>query len=286
MSTGWFAPHILWKHNRQLCDGRECVKCSLSYGRPPQLWRSGSYLDSCAAHVDAFTTLSESCAARHREFGFSYPMQVLQPFLSAAPEDEGGGELPTATRPYCLFAGRLEETKGLQDVIPLFDDNSPAELWIAGAGAYEPELRKLAQGRKTVRFLGYQRFANLRRLYRGARVVVMPSLCYEVFPMVVLEAFREGVPVIARARGPFPEILTSSQGGLLFETQQELRGALDLALHDNDVRERLSNNARNAFEQNWTEEAGLNRYFAFIEQLAQKRGKHTLAGVAQEAVTA
>ena len=104
--------------------------------------------------------------------------------------------------------------------------------------------------------------------------------------MVVLEAFREGVPVIARSRGPFPEILASSQGGLLFESEQELRGALDLALHDDAVRERLSNNARNAFEQNWTEAAGLNRYFAFIEQLAQQRGQHALAGVAQEAVTA
>ncbi|HEU0221820.1 MAG TPA: hypothetical protein VFR34_06355, partial [Paracoccaceae bacterium] len=33
-----------------------------------------------------------------------------------------------------------------------------------------------------------------------------PSRCYEVFPMVVLEAFREGTPIVARDLGPYPEI--------------------------------------------------------------------------------
>jgi glycogen synthase len=57
-------------------------------------------------------------------------------------------------RPYFLFAGRLEAIKGLQDVIPHFDDEAEAELWIAGSGDYEPQLRKLAASSPRVRFLG------------------------------------------------------------------------------------------------------------------------------------
>ena len=276
--------HILWRHNREICTGRECLRCAMHYQRPPQPWRASSLLDQCAEHVDAFTTLSQSCVDRHHEFGFKPPMQVIPPFLSEARDDDS--PLPAPAKPYCLFAGRLEHTKGLQDVIPMFDDDSPAELWIAGAGAYEDALRKLAAGRKNVRFLGFQSFGNLRRLYRGARVTLMPSLCYEVFPMVVLESFREGAPIIARNRGPFPEIINSSQGGLLFDTPEELRGALDLVLRDDAVRERLSRRASDAFERNWTEAAGLSRYFGLIVNLARQRGKTALMRAFGQAVPA
>ena len=30
--------HVLWRHNKELCTGRECVRCQLTYRRPPQLW--------------------------------------------------------------------------------------------------------------------------------------------------------------------------------------------------------------------------------------------------------
>ena len=31
--------HVLWRHNREVCTGRQCFRCSLHYRRPPQLWR-------------------------------------------------------------------------------------------------------------------------------------------------------------------------------------------------------------------------------------------------------
>ena len=31
--------HVLWRHGRELCTGRECLRCTLRYQRPPQLWR-------------------------------------------------------------------------------------------------------------------------------------------------------------------------------------------------------------------------------------------------------
>ncbi len=37
--------HILWRHNRELCTGRECLRCVLNYRRPPQLWRHTSLLE-------------------------------------------------------------------------------------------------------------------------------------------------------------------------------------------------------------------------------------------------
>ena len=181
-----------------------------------------------------------------------------------APKDSPSRDLPRPTRPYCLFVGRLEATKGLQDVCIAIRRRWPGGFWIAGAGSYEGELRRLAAGRNRP-LPWFSTFANLQRLYREARVVVMPSLCYEVFPMVVLEAFREGAPIIARKRGPFPGDRRRERGRLLFDTAEDLRAALKSIFADDALRAQLSRRAVEAFHMNWTEAAGLGRYFGLIE---------------------
>ncbi len=160
-------------------------------------------------------------------------------------------------------------------------------LWIAGAGSYEGELRRLAAGRKSVRFLGFQPFANLQRLYREARVVVMPSLCYEVFPMVVLEAFREGAPIIARKHGALPGDRRRERG----RAAVRHRRGPSRRVEENFCRRRvaapqLSCRAVEAFHMNWTEAAGLGRYFGLIEKLALRRGMTDLVTARDHALTA
>jgi len=132
-------------------------------------------------------------------------------------------------------------------------------------------LRQLAHGRPGVRFLGQQTAQQLRGLYRHARAVVTPSICYEVFPMVVLEAFREGTPIIARNLGPYPEIVAQSQGGLLFETQNELKRAMDRLAIDDQFRNNLGEAGRQAFRNNWSETVVLNRYLDLIDEIARRR---------------
>ena len=39
----------LWRYNRELCEQPDCMRCSLSFKRPPQLWR---YTDCSSAHLD------------------------------------------------------------------------------------------------------------------------------------------------------------------------------------------------------------------------------------------
>ena len=266
--------HILWRHGRELCTGRQCVRCVLRHHRPPQLWRTMGMLQKQSQHIDAFCALSRFSAAKHREFGFNRDMQVLPLFLpdvTPACENPPPSVCSVADRPFFLFVGRLEHIKGLQDVIPLFDDDGPADLWIAGSGNYESELRQLAGNRRCVRFLGAQTQEQLRKLYRRALAVVLPSICYEVFPMVTLEAFREGTPIVARRLGPYLEIVTQSQGGLLFETRDELAHALSLLTHDDDLRTKLGQAGYQAFQSNWHEAVFLERYFALIQRIARER---------------
>ena len=264
--------HILWRHNREVCTGRECLRCVLHYRRPPQLWRAGSLLEREARHVDEFLTMSEFAAHNHAQFGFDRPMRVIPAFLPdaspIAPRAADSADAP----PYLLFVGRLEAIKGLQDIIPRFVGAQGPELWIAGSGDYEPELRALAGGMPRVRFLGFQSEDQLRLLYRDALAVVIPSVCYEVFPLVVLEAFREGTPIIARDFGPFPEIVRVSEAGLLFNTPEQFDAAVLALSTDASRRAAMGRAAAAAFAHNWSEDVAMERYFGVIREVAKRRG--------------
>lgn len=268
--------HTLWRHDRELCAGRECVRCALAYKRPPQLWRAGSLLARQARHVDAFIALSRFSAEKHAEFGFRERMNVMLAFLPDPPEDHLPSP-PVARRPYFLFVGRLERIKGLHDVLPAFDDTHPADLVIVGTGAYEADLRTLARGRSNIRFLGYQTPDRLRTLYRGARALIAPSICYEVLPLVVLEAFQHGIPIIARRLGPYPELVEASGGGFLFSDRAELDAAIASLTVDVVRRDAMADAAKRAFRTNWSETVALTGYFDLIRSIALRRGLHAVA---------
>jgi len=117
----------------------------------------------------------------------------------------------------------------------------------------------------------------LRALYRGARALITPSICYEVFPLVVLEAFQLGVPIIARRLGPYPEIVDGSGGGLLFADRAELDAAIRSVLSDAARRDALAAAAQRAFRAKWSEPVALTAYFDLIRSVAARRSLHALA---------
>ena len=260
--------HILWKDNREPCTKRACISCSLKHGRPPQLWRYTPLLKNAGRHVDAFIALSEFSAQKHKDYGFPFPMEVVASFL---PDTSPGIAARANDRPYFLMVGRLEIIKGFQDAIAAFDETIPADLLIAGDGAYESELRLAAKGKPNVKFLGRQTPEALRSLYRGARALIAPSRCYEVFPLVLLEAFQQETPAIARDLGPYPEIIRKSEGGLLFSDESTLRQSVLTLLDSNQARDEMGRKAREAFDRLWSEDVALKNYLALIEK--KKREK-------------
>ncbi len=278
--------HVLWRHGRERCDGRECLRCVLSYRRPPQLWRYTGKLERELGHVDTFIAMSEFSRRKHEEFGFPREMEVL-PYFLPDPEPEelagGGGERPHE-RPYFLFVGRLERIKGLDDVIPVFRDFDGADLLIAGDGEYGETLRELAAGIDRVHFLGRVAPDELRGYYDHAVALIVPSVCFETFGIILIEAFRQGTPVLARRLGPFPEIVEHSGGGELFWTAEELVLAMRRMLGDPGHRDGLAQAGHEAFLETWTESAVLPRYLDLVRRAAEQQGKTELAERAAAAV--
>jgi len=266
--------HVLWRHNREVCTGRECLRCTLRHKRPPQAWRYTGYLERQLAHVDAFIAKSEFSRAKHHEFGFPKDMEVIPYFLpdqGLAEKEEVGP--PPHDRPFFLFVGRLERIKGLDEVIPLFERYEDADLLIAGDGEHAEALKRLGAGMPRVRFLGRVAPDDLRRYYRHAVASIVPSICFETFGIILIEAFRQGTPVIARRIGPFPEIVERCGGGELFESTDELLAAMRRLQGDPDHRARLARSARAGFAKHWSESAVVPRYLDLVRRVgAEKMG--------------
>ena len=267
--------HVLWRHGRELCTARQCLRCSLAYHRPPQLWRYTGYLDRELDRVDAIIAMSEFSRAKHREFGLRQEMDVLPYFLpdpvSPLPPAPAGPS--PADRPYFFFAGRLERIKGLDDVIPVFRDLPGADLLVAGDGTHAAALRQLASDLPNVKFLGRLAPDALGRYYQHAIALLVPSECYETFGIVLIEAFREGTPVIARRLGPFPEIVSASGGGELFSNREELLAAMNRLAHDPAHRAALAVAGYRAYADRWSERVVVPQYLEIIRRAALRRGK-------------
>ncbi|MDX1394442.1 MAG: glycosyltransferase family 4 protein [Gemmatimonadota bacterium] len=280
--------HVLWRHDREVCTGRECVRCVLRFRRPPQVWRYTGALERRLSEIDLFIAKSEFSRQKHAEFGFTRDMEVLPYFL---PDDDSSvvGSRDTSDadaphdRPYFLFVGRLERIKGLDDVIPAFGSYEDADLLIAGDGGHRAALERLAGGNPRVRFLGRLAPRELDRYYRGAQALIVPSICFETFGIILIEAFRQGTPVIARRIGPFPEIVESSGGGELFSDTAGLIAAMERMRASPEHRQVYATAARRGFEERWSESAVVPAYLDLVGRAAERSGRHDVARVIAEA---
>jgi glycosyltransferase involved in cell wall biosynthesis len=123
---------------------------------------------------------------------------------------------PAPDRPVVLAAGRLATQKGfgtLLEAAARWRDIEPEPLVvIAGEGPLEAELKARAAGlRVDARFPGHR--DDIPALLAAAAVFVLPST-WEGQPLILQEALRAGVPIVATRVGGTPG-LTGEDAALL-----------------------------------------------------------------------
>ncbi len=131
--------------------------------------------------------------------------------------------LQTAPEPMVVYAGRLDEIKGVRQLIAGWDRNREGagepglRLAIAGAGTLDGEVTAWASTRPSVVLTGALSSAECASLISRARAVLLPSAWEETFGLVAIEAMAVGVPPIAASHGSFPELITPGVDGTLFD---------------------------------------------------------------------
>jgi glycosyltransferase involved in cell wall biosynthesis len=262
--------HVLWKNNQRLCEKPQCIRCSLKFQRPPQWWRYTRLLERCTAAVDAFISPSQFTAAMHSERGFLREITPVPYFVPQMEETTPAADSPHP-RPYFLFVGRLEKIKGVQEILPVFREYRHADLLIAGTGTYQAELRAQAQGMSNVLFLGALPQDRLCSLYRHAIAVLVPSICYEVFGIICIEAFLQKTPVIVHDLGGLREVVEESGGGFSYRTPAELVEAMERLRTDPALRREKGQLGYRTWGERWSEEAHVGAYFQVLEDTARRK---------------
>lgn len=266
--------HVLWKFNERACEKPECLPCVLRARRPPQLWRYGGMLTRASREVDQFVSPSRFTAKMHHERGFSQPVDHLPYFIDRTDQDwQNPGPRPQEN-PYFLYVGRLERIKGVHTLIEAWKQVEDYDLLIVGAGNQGVELREMAAGTPQIKFLGARSQKELGNLYFHAIATIVPSITYETFGIIIVESFARKTPAIVRDLGALPEVVNDSQGGMIYNDNQELLSAVRKLGENPGLRYALGQNGYRAFIQTWTREAHKKMYFDLLDNLALRKYGH------------
>jgi len=270
--------HVLWKFNERACEKPECLRCTIMAGRPPQLWRYTRMLEKASRHVDRFVSPSRFTASMHAERGFAQPVGHLPYFIDRADPDWQQPKPRRQERPYFLFVGRLEILKGLQTLIAAWDRVHDFDLLVAGTGTDEARLRAQAAANPRVKFLGPLPQSELGPLYVHAVACVVPSVTYETFGIIIVEAFARKTPVIVRDLGALPEVVEESGGGFVYRTEDELLDAIAQLGASPQMRSDLGEKGYAAFIRLWSREAHLRLYFDLVNEISRGKGRAAPTG--------
>ena len=265
---------VKWGNFRLLClngsflrNGKMCMDCldgHLSRG----IWRKcyrDSMLESASLYrmvshnrrrgtwqtdVDAHIVRTEKAKELFIDGGLPeeriYKLPALTPDSAPPPEGGSGG----------LFIGRLSGEKGVETLLRALELNKTVNFKIIGEGPDRERLERLSTdlGLNAVRFLGFLTKEKCQEQMASAGFVVMPSICFENFPMAIVEGFCMSKPLIASRVGGAPEMMTHGQEGLLFEpgNHVELAMMIKKMTEENQLRLAMGRRARKRYEQNYS----------------------------------
>ena len=245
-----------------LRDGKVCEDC---VGKPP--WRAvqhacyrGSTTQSLVAasvlqghrllgtwqsKVTRYIALNDFCRERFIAGGLPAERIHVKPnsidLPSAAPQRRDG----------FLFVGRLSAEKGLKTLSEAMRQSHPeCRLTVIGSG---PEAGQI-EGQARIEMLGQQPRDQVIEAMRSATAVVVPSIWYEAFPLVIVEAQACGTPVICSRIGAMPSLVAHGETGLHFNPGDatDLADTLNWAQANPEAMAGMAHRARAHYEQHLT----------------------------------
>ena len=150
-----------------------------------------------------------------------------------------------------LFVGRLSEEKGLHVLLESWK-KMKVKLKIIGDGPLLNSVKNC--NNKYIKYLGFMKQEDIFLEMKKSSFLVFPSIWYEGFPMVILESFANGLPVVASNLGSMSEIIKNNYNGLHFSAgdSNDLLKKVDSLIHDKNKCNQLSKNAINDYNENYS----------------------------------
>jgi glycosyltransferase involved in cell wall biosynthesis len=221
-----------------------------------RLWKTvadrRAYLDAMLGEVDQILIPAPLALELLLARGFSPERLRLMPYGLDLGAWRGLPRVPADGALRIGYLGQVVPHKGVHLLIEAFRRLStatrPAELRIHGDETASPQyaerLRRLAAGHPRIRFAGRYDNREVEGILSGLDVVVVPSTWFEVWPVVIMEAFAAGVPVVASRLPNLQDQVRDEVDGLLFTADDvsDLARQLQRLADEPDLVRRLGKN--------------------------------------------
>jgi glycosyltransferase involved in cell wall biosynthesis len=201
-------------------------------------------------------------------------IEVKPHFLAAPP-----GVRPWADREgEVLYLGRLGPEKGVRALVEAWAgwrDGAP-RLDLIGNGPERGALEEAIGRERLGGRVGLQAalpFEAAQDRLANARLLVLPSVCFEGFPLVIREAYAHGVPVAASRLGALPELVREGEAGVLFEPGEpaDIQRTVAAAWGNQALLAEMGRRARAEFEAKYTAEIAYRRLMEIYESAITTR---------------
>ncbi|OGH23145.1 MAG: hypothetical protein A3F31_04095 [Candidatus Levybacteria bacterium RIFCSPHIGHO2_12_FULL_38_12] len=169
---------------------------------------------------------------------------------------------------YFLFVGRFSEEKGIMQLLEIFSRLSTVKLVVIGDG---PLKEKVAEYSRYKNIL-IRNFLSSKQVFKYmgcALCAIVPSLWYEVGPLVVLESFANGTPVLVPSFGVFKERVKNGKGGLFFQynNDEDLQVKILHIWNNKALFKKLNKVVRMEYESKYSAEKHYNSLLKIYEGL-------------------
>lgn len=235
------------------------------------------------AKVDRFIALTNFAKQKFVEGGIPARKIVVKPNFVSIPYKKGKltmglqNESPqNDKRTAALYVGRISSEKGISTLINAWK-YIDIPLRIIGDGPMLDDIKK--ERLSTITVLGRLSTHRVIEEMQSARFLIIPSEWYEGFPMVVVEAFAQGLPVISSRLGGLAEIVQDRVTGLHFEAGNaaDLHKKVEWMDKNPEARHLMSENARRVYEEKYTPEENYRQLIAIYEEVVKEsRDRKTL----------
>ena len=219
--------------------------------------------------VNRFIALTDFAKNKFIQAGFPENKIIVKPNFTIA--DECSVKQSKNNMCCALFVGRISREKGIGTLLKAWK-NISLHLSIIGDGPLLDEVRM--SDIDSIDALGLISSNKVHIKMLQASFLVMPSEWYEGFPMVLVEAYSCGLPVIASRLGGMAEIVEDGVTGLHFEAGN----AYDLAekvrwmaSHPDECK-KMGENARKMYEKKYTAEINYKMLMQIYQDAIQDNG--------------
>lgn len=176
--------------------------------------------------------------------------------------------------PLMLCLGRLHTNKAFDTALEVLARVPKAYLWIAGDGREETALKDQALRvgvSQRVRFLGWRDDAPA---LLAASDIFLCSSRHEPLGNIVLEAWAQGVPVVAAASQGPTQLIEDGKSGLLapVDDADALAKAVDRLIEDKSLGLDLAGNGHKVFTERFSEGPVVAAYQEFFDTIRRNGG--------------